>query len=315
MKSLLLLAIPLMVSGLVLAEKPASPDASAVVSNPGEPAAPVTLDELLNPPSHATTGVTDLRSQMLTDAGKTVGFRGGMTARARVLVAALDGRAAALDPVVQFAPLINRDGTIPPVIVEARDLSAFAPDQVRTASRVYKIVKEEHFVSVPPTWRDYLLVGLPVRGAVELPVMETRPQDDKEQGIWKAAVNAGWIDGQHQADAILAANFNRLARDYTGMLRYSTLLQAGMITPAHVAESRQTVTGNTTQLMLGDTLRRLTSHATFETDPLHWEPTVNKVSRQPVSPPRVKPPVLQASAVTAVKTLPHDASGPAGARQ
>ncbi|CAH2902547.1 MAG: IncI1 plasmid conjugative transfer protein TraI [uncultured Paraburkholderia sp.] len=79
-----------------------------------------------------------------------------MAARARVLRDALNARADNLDTIFQFSPLINRNGTIPPVIVEARELSSFSPDQIRTANRVYKIGKEERFVSVPPTWRDYL---------------------------------------------------------------------------------------------------------------------------------------------------------------
>ncbi|WP_321959537.1 type IV secretory system conjugative DNA transfer family protein [Burkholderia cenocepacia] len=258
------------------AQVPASPALDAQEPTPAPEDQPVTLDSLLNPPSKASTGLTDLRMQMLTDAGKTVGFRGGMAARARVLRDALNARAERLDTIFQFSPLINRNGTIPPVIVEARELSSFSPDQIRTANRVYKIEKEERFVSVPPTWRDYLFVGLPVKGAVDLPTFDTRPQDGKEEGVWRDAVKSGWSAGEQQTDAILAANFNRLTRDYTGMVRYSTLLQEGMISTTRVAESRQTVTGDGKQLMLGDTLRRVTSRATFETDPNKWRPTVNR---------------------------------------
>jgi defect-in-organelle-trafficking protein DotC len=49
----------------------------------------------------------------------------------------------------KFAPMIAKNGTLPPVIVEARDVAAFSQDQVRTANRVYKIEREERFVSVP----------------------------------------------------------------------------------------------------------------------------------------------------------------------
>lgn len=117
----------------------------------------------------------------------------------------------------------------------------------------------------------------PIKGGVDLPTFDARPQNSNEESVWRSAVKTGWDDGQKQADAILDANFNRLTRDYTGMLLYSTLLQEGMISSTRVAESSQTVTGDGKQLMLGDTLRRVTSSkASFETNPNKWRPTVNR---------------------------------------
>jgi defect-in-organelle-trafficking protein DotC len=277
MKRLIIAAVPLFLAGLAHAGKPAT--------TPGAPGpvpanTPVTLEALLNPLSKASSGVTNIRAQMLTDAGKTVGFRGGMVARAQVLADALTARSAQLDTIFLFSPLINKNGTIPPVIVEARDVASFSVEQIRTATRVYKIEKEERFVSVPPTWRDYLFVGLPVKGSVDLPTFEARPQDGKEGAIWKGAVTAGWKEGEIQADAILAANFNRLTRDYSGMLMYSTLLQQGMVSTTRVAESQQTVSSDGKVLILGDKLRRVTKKATFEPDANKWRPTVGR-AKQP----------------------------------
>lgn len=248
-----------------------------VLPSPDVPTvAPASLDDLLNPVSEATTGVSDLRIQMLTEAARTVGFRGGLAERAAVLKEALDSRAARLDTIFQFSMVMNSNGTVPPVIVEARDLSSVSSDQIRTANRVYKIVREERFAAVPPTWRDYLLVGLVAKNdGVELPDFAIRPKNGEEESIWKAGVRRGWEEGQKQAQAILAANFNRLTRDYVGMLRYSTLIQTGMISTTKVAESSQTVTGDSKQLMLGDTLKRVTSRAAFQPDAGKWRPTVN----------------------------------------
>ncbi|CAG9261010.1 conserved exported hypothetical protein [Burkholderia diffusa] len=278
-------------------------DTQSPAAAPSERDTGDTLDSLLNPISKANTGVTDLRSQMLTDAGKTVGFRGGMAAEARALRQALDARAGHLDTIFQFSPLINKNGAIAPVIVEARDLSAFSTDQIRTATRVYKIEKAEHFVSVPPTWRDYLYIGLPASGNVDLPPFSARPQDSKESSIWRQAVQKGWAEGEQQADAILAANFNRLTRDYTGMLLYSTLLQQGMISATRVAESSRTVTGSGTQLMLGDTLRRVTGRASFETDANKWRPALNADNGPAAKPASQSLPVAATSALPAVRPL------------
>ena len=198
MKRFMFAVLPLVVSFAAHAAEepvldPSSSDTKSTVET-----SPPDLDALLNPQSQATTKVTDIRSQLLSGVGHTVGFRGGMAARGHELVDGLNSREPALDAMYKFAPMIAKNGTLPPVIVEARDLSAFTPDQIRTANRVYKIEREERFVSVPPTWRDYLYVGLPVRQSVELPAFEARPQDDAEDQIWKKAVREGWADGYKQ---------------------------------------------------------------------------------------------------------------------
>lgn len=237
---------------------------------------PASLNELMNPVSEANTGVSDLRIQMLTEAARTVGFRGGMAARAEVLKEMLDARAEKLDTIFQFSMVMNSNGTVPPVIVEARDLSSVSEDQIRTANRVYKIVREERFASVPPTWRDYMYVGLVTNNNLaEDMEFAIRPKSSEEEAVWRKGVQKGWVEGQKQADAIVAANLNRLTRDYVGMLRYSTLIQMGMISTTKVAESSQTVTGDSKQLMLGDTLKRVTSRAAFQPDAGKWRPTVN----------------------------------------
>ncbi|GGM25714.1 type IV secretory system conjugative DNA transfer family protein [Pseudomonas asuensis] len=278
MKRFAVATLPFFVSGIVLAGEPPQLDAASTANAPKtwQEDDSVSLESLMHPESKVSSGITDLRTQMLNEAGTTVGFRGGMAARSRELVKALEKRNHALSMEYQFAPLISRSGTLPPVIVEAQDVAAFAPDQVRTANKVYKIHREERFVSVPPTWRDYLFTGMTFASTVDLPVMEARPQNSQEQKIWEKAVRAGWVEGEKQADDILDANFNRLVRDMTGMMLYSALLQNDLIKPTRIAESEQTVTGDGQQLMLGDKLRRLTEKASFETDPNKWRPTVHK---------------------------------------
>jgi defect in organelle trafficking protein DotC len=256
-------------NGPLVTPTPAAGDAAA-----GE--GPVTLDALLNLPSSAGTGVNNIRARMIGDAGRTVGFRAGMAFRADTLAKILTARASELDALFQFSTLVRPDGTIPPVIVEATDVASFTSDQFRVAGHVYRIEKEERFVSVPPTWRNYLLAGLSAKEKVELPIPEARPQDAREALIWRDAVRSGWEQGEKQADAVLGANFNRLTRDYTGMILYSPLLAKGVILPTRVAESTQAVTGDGRQITLNDTLHRLTSKARFESNANKWMPAVLK---------------------------------------
>jgi defect-in-organelle-trafficking protein DotC len=251
-------------------------DAGSMSTDPrlGSGGSALSLDSLMNPTSEASTGVNSLRAQLLADGGRTVGFRGGLAARAQDLIGGLRLRERSLDVQYEFGSLVSHSGMLPPVIVESRDVAAFTPDQIRTANRVYKKERDERFVSVPPTWRDYLLVGLPTQTNIDLPVMEARPVDSAEMKIWQEAVKQGWQEGGDQALAILDANFNRLTRDYKGMLLYSTLLQQGMVGQSQVAESQQTVTGDGGQLTLGDKMRRLVGKAEFQVDAARWRPTI-----------------------------------------
>ena len=66
-----------------------------------------------------------------------------------------------------------------------------------------------------------------------------------------------------------------MARDYSGMLSYSTLLQKGMISQTRVAETQRVVSGNAKELMIGDTTRQLTAQAQLQADANRWVPTVS----------------------------------------
>jgi len=184
---------------------------------------------------------------------------------------------------------MNRNGTTAPVIVQAQHLAAFAPDQVRFASHVYRIEREERFVSLPPTWRDYLFVGLVTRADDSIPAFSSRPLDGQELTLCQDSVRAGWVEGTKQADAILEANFNRLTRDYTGMILYTALLRQGMISATRVAESSLTVTGDGRQLILGDSLRRLTGRAAFDIDHRNWLPALSYAPVSAAASPAAQP--------------------------
>lgn len=233
------------------------------------------LDDLMNPSSKATTGVTDIRSEMIQTAANTVGFQNGLADAAKTLINQLNVRQSKLDNIFQFNTLVQKNGVLPPVIVEANDLSSFSEEQIRTADKVYKIIKTERFVSVPPTWKDYLYVGL-INQPGEL--VGVKPENSAELKLWRKALQKGWEQGQDQAIEILKENFNRLNRDFTGMMLYSTLRQQHMIDSTTVGESVVTLNGTKNQLMIGDKHKRILQKATFNTNPSQWKPVINRSS-------------------------------------
>ncbi|WP_252387416.1 type IV secretory system conjugative DNA transfer family protein, partial [Escherichia coli] len=219
-------------------------------------------------------GISDTRRQMLTDAGRTLGFRGGKAQRSWELIQALNARESTLNALYDFRPLISREGWLPPVIDEAQDVAHIQPDQIRTASRVWTILRPERFVSNPPGWRDWLLRGL---STTATPGTEGRvvPEDRAQRRLWENALRQGWQEGRDNADLTLEANQKRLTRDYRGMMLYALLWRQGMITRPDVTEQRQTVTGNGRKLITGDHVRRLKTHAEFTLQKSRWRPVVS----------------------------------------
>lgn len=234
----------------------------------------VNLDELYNPRgmTQGRSDIPDVRQQLIRDTGHTVGYRAGLAARSEALRDSVESRGSVLDQMFDFAPLVSNQGVLPPVIVEAQDVASYSDSQIRVADQVYRIKVPERFVSNPVSWRDYLYAGLPSKSDIRLPREEALPEGD-ELEIWREAVKEGWEQGFHQADDIMTANFNRLTRDFTGMLRYSVLVQQRMITLPVVAESQRTVSGDGEELTIGEKNRRLLERSEFVVDPDVWRPS------------------------------------------
>lgn len=243
--------------------------APSVASNP-----PPDMQAWLNPERQRPEGLSETRWQMLTDAGKTLGFRGGKAQRAWELIQALNARESTLNALYDFRPLISPEGWLPPVVDEAQDVAHITPDQIRTSSKVWTIIRPERFVSNPPDWRKWLLRGLATTatpGSEGLVV----PEDSTQRRVWEEALSKGWQEGRDNADMTLEANMNQLTRDYRGMMLYSLLWRQGMISRPEVSDQQQTVTGTGQKLVTGDRVRRLKTHAEFELQKSRWRPAIN----------------------------------------
>ncbi|MCW7026557.1 type IV secretion system DotC family protein [Escherichia coli] len=137
---------------------------------------------------------------------------------------------------------MSPEGWLPPVIDEAQDVAHITPDQIRTSSRVWTIIRPERFVSNPPGWRDWLLRGFqqqPLRVQKAASFQKTACNESVE-----TALRQGWQEGRQNADLTLEANQKTLTRDYRGMMLYSLLWRQGMITRPDVSDQMQTVTGD-----------------------------------------------------------------------
>lgn len=234
---------------------------------------PPDMQAWLSPERQRPDGISETRWQMLTDAGKTLGFRGGKAQRAWELIQALNTRESTLNALYDFRPLISPEGWLPPVIDEAQDVAHITPDQIRTASKVWTIIRPERFVSNPPGWRSWLLRGLSTTATPGTEGLVV-PEDSAQRRVWEDALKKGWQEGRENADLTLEASMNQLNRDYRGMMLYSLLWRQGMITRPEVTDQQQTVTGSGQKLVTGDRVRRLKTHAAFDLQKSRWRPSV-----------------------------------------
>lgn len=237
--------------------------------------APPALDSYLQEQGTPAPGLSATKRQLLEEAGRTLGFRGGKAQRAWELRQSLETKSLRLDLLYDFRTLISAEGWLPPVISEASDVANITADQIRTGSKVYEKIADERFVSNPPSWRSWLLAGLPAR-AGDGPESSVTPEDAVQKAVWERALRKGWSEGRESADHILEANFNRLTRDYRGMLLYSQLLRQDYMTLPVVADQQQTVTGDSTKLTLGDRVRTLKQKAVFAPEKTRWRPVIRK---------------------------------------
>ena len=243
---------------------------------PATPETPPSIESYLVPAQAASEDMSEPRRQLLEESGRTIGFRGGKAERAWELRQAFDGKVDRLDSLYDFRTLISRQVWLPPVVDEAVDVAHITDRQIRTSSHVYEIIGAERFVSNPPSWRTWLMAGLS-SAATDSVALSVTPENSVQKVLWQAAILKGWGEGRLSADQTLEANFNRLTRDYRGMLLYSKLLREGFITAPVVTDQQQTVTGNRYKLTTGDRVRRIKESAGFIPDKTKWQPVIRTV--------------------------------------
>lgn len=246
--------------------------APAFADSPDSPP-PATADYLFDISSSPSSDIPDARMAVLQEAGRQAGYRAGKARRSWELLEAMKVRESTLDALFDFRTLISREGWLPPVISEAKDVAHITEDQIRTSSHIYQIVSPARFVSNPPSWRNWLTAGLS-SGAQEFLGTGIAPDSRSERKVWQAAVSEGWTDGRDGADHIFEANMNRLTRDYQGMVLYSALLRQGYITRPDISDEVKTVSGDKQKLITGDRVRRLKTQATFVTEKQRWIPVI-----------------------------------------
>jgi defect-in-organelle-trafficking protein DotC len=219
----------------------------------------------------AISAIVPLRGDMLRDAAMALGVRAGIAAKSRKYFSDIEARKIDLDRQYRFSFVLTDSGVfVPPVIVEARDSLAGNAETLRITKAIYQIVKRGKLQPYPPSWRDYLFVGLNAIDPEE-PSEAIKPKGENEMLLWRASFDKGYVSGESTADAIYEQNVARLDRDYLGMYRYTALKDRGLMTAEVITASHAAAKENSpSDMSVDETTYRLSRQPEFKADASTW---------------------------------------------
>lgn len=224
------------------------------------------------PATTASNAKNAIRIKAIQDTALSVGAQGGLAWQSQKIDDMLDQDEDELNQVFNFAPLILKDNVLPPVLVEGdTTLNLASPYAIRLADKVYKIEQPPRFVTVPPTWRDYLWQDFEKPAPPNATLL---PKTDEERAVWNEYVKEGWAAGVSQANQIFSINLGRLKRDYKGMILYRKLLAENMVTPPYVAKVNLGVTGGGNLMRINDQVLRITATSQLNPNAKTWKPVI-----------------------------------------
>lgn len=220
-----------------------------------------------------------VRKRTMEEAGLSYGAQSALAYYGAKFNQVVNDSATQMDQIYNFNRFILANNILPPVIRQTRkEISTEGLESLRLADRTIQIIKPAHFVTTPPTWRDYILVNTQ---RPELPDEHIWPATDDEYHQWVKAVNKGWFQGKQQLTDIATQNLSLLQQDYTGIILYHELLAQNMVSEPMVGKDKLGVTGDKSKLRLNDQVLRITARSDLTTRPQDWNPVVVKGNETP----------------------------------
>jgi defect-in-organelle-trafficking protein DotC len=213
-----------------------------------------------------------IRLTLTQDTARSLGAQAGLSWSSEKFNELLEMQNKTLSTIFNFQSMMLDTNVIPPVLEEgSNDLNLDNESAIRLADRIYKIVKQAHFVTATPSWRDYLIMPY---SDPEAPDSSLLPKTNEERDVWNKYMVIGWKEGLTQANDIFAININRLQRDYKGMILYRKLLAQHIVTPPFVSEANLGVTGGGSNLRINDRVLRITSVSELQANSKVWKTRV-----------------------------------------
>lgn len=215
----------------------------------------------------------EMRREAMRSAALSYGAQGGLAYRSwKIEHEVIEKHAENLDRLYGFRRLTEtRHGftVVPPVVGETRQAVRLDREGRRAASaaRVVRIMEPERLATAPPHWRDFLVRRWK---EPEPPVSLLFPRDKVEEAEWARWIAEGWHEGASQADAIFAADLDRLNAVLEGIARWGTLHDARMVGAPVVQLSEVATSGDGQVMRVREKLVRLGRPAELEVRAREW---------------------------------------------
>lgn len=200
--------------------------AAVTASNPG-PAVPHSMNPDFSRYAPGAFGDA-AKPAAISKQARATGIRAGYAEEAANIVAHLRQPeiSARFDARYPFDRVVLPGHVVPPVISEIHDVKRTeGPRYLALTLGYFEIVRPARLAVRPPSWRDYLMLDVD-------PATTTRPvniNSSAERAAWDSAYEEGRIVGINEARATFEIQFNRLDRDYAGMVRYGELAAQGAV--------------------------------------------------------------------------------------
>lgn len=201
----------------------------------------------------------EVREKIVTEAALSYASKYALYWEAKQTNRHMMQQARMLDQIFDFRAITLGYNLLPPILRESRhNVNAESNTILRVSDRFIEILQPATFMSVIPTWRQYLLLQY---NKPEKPNHNLEPKNPAERRVWDQALVQGWNAGRLQASQIFRNHSGILQRDFIGMVLYHQLLAQGMISPSHAATANLGVTGDEKSMQLNDRMVKITAQS------------------------------------------------------
>ena len=228
------------------------------------------------------------RLAMVRQSALSLGMRAGFNRGIWCRQQEIQRRTAALDRIYDFRALLFDAGGgfmyEPGIVTEVFDARKINSTGTRAASAAARIAmspaEKERLVTRARDWRQYLIVETEPL-APQAPEARPLPEDASQ---WQGWVAEGWRRGLRQANDTMDDLWNRLDKDYLGMIAYRRMMLEGKIAPPRTVVTDRGVTSDAvtspdpakvrpaSEMRIGDVQVETRRAGQLRPDPAQWHP-------------------------------------------
>lgn len=200
----------------------------------------------------------------------TYGAQAGLHWKSQQITKYLDIHGDKLDRIFNFNALLMKHNVLPPVVAQYGKTYSIEDDTtVRISDKELKMLRPARFVTVAPTWRNYIYIQF---DPPEEPPEKLLPITVAEEALWREQVQIGWEIGVEQASAIFENALSILNEEFQGMILYHTLHLQNMISAPYTETTNLGVTGSAQGLRLNDKIITISTPSVLNPQTQQWHP-------------------------------------------